>query len=145
MPTIRNSVTIQATPDEVWAVLSDMPATRQWLPGVVAARLDGDLRVCTMADGQQVHERISEVSDKERRFRFDHVRVPLPVRESGGTFTTVPAAAGGATVVVETTFEPLDPGSGDQLTSGVRDAFQASLESLRIFVEQGVAWDARSR
>ena len=56
MPTIRNTVTINATPDEVWAVLSDMPATRQWLPGVVAARMDGDLRVCTMADGQEVHE-----------------------------------------------------------------------------------------
>ena len=55
MPTIRNTVTINATPDEVWAVLSDMPATRQWLPGVVAARMDGDLRVCTMADGQEVH------------------------------------------------------------------------------------------
>ena len=28
MPTIRNNVTIDATPDEVWAVLSDMTATR---------------------------------------------------------------------------------------------------------------------
>jgi hypothetical protein len=32
-------------------VLADMPATRQWLPGVVAARMDGDVRICEMADG----------------------------------------------------------------------------------------------
>jgi uncharacterized protein YndB with AHSA1/START domain len=144
MPTIRNTVTINVTPDEVWVVLSDMPATRQWLPGVVAARMDGDLRVCTMADGQEVHERISEVSDDARSFRFDHVRVPLPVRESGGTFTVAEGAAAGTTdVVLETTFEPLDPSSVDQLTAGVQGAFQQSLDSLRTYVEEKVAWDAR--
>jgi uncharacterized protein YndB with AHSA1/START domain len=144
MPTVRNTVTINATPDAVWAVLSDMPATRNWLPGVVAARMDGDLRVCTMADGQEVHERISAVSDDERSFRFDHVRVPLPVRESGGTFTVVGGAVARTTdVVLETTFEPLDPSGVDQLTAGVQGAFQQSLDSLRTFVEEKVAWDAR--
>jgi len=144
MSTIRNTVTINATPDAVWAVLSDLPATRQWLPGVVAARMDGDLRVCTMADGQEVHERISAVSDDVRSFRFDHVRVPLPVRGSGGTFTvTVGAVAGTTDVVLETTFEPLDPSGADRLTAGVRGAFQQSLDSLRTFVEEKLAWDAR--
>ena len=42
MPTITNTIDIKATPDEVWTVLADLPATRQWLPGVVAARMDGD-------------------------------------------------------------------------------------------------------
>lgn len=144
MPTIRNTVTINATPEEVWAVLSDMPATRQWLPGVVAARMDGDLRVCTMADGQEVHERISHVSDDGRSFRFDHVRVPLPVRESGGAFTvTAGVAPATSDVDLETTFEPLDPSSVDQLTVGVQGAFQHSLDSLRTYVEEKVAWDAR--
>jgi uncharacterized protein YndB with AHSA1/START domain len=142
MPTIRNTVTINATPQDVWAVLSDMLSTRQWLPGVVATRLDGDLRVCTMADGQEVHERISDVSDHS--FRFDHVRVPLPVKESGGTFTVSPGdELESAVVVLETTFEPLDPTSVDQLTGGVREAFQQSLESLRTYVEDKTAWDAR--
>lgn len=144
MPTIRNTVTINATPEEVWAVLSDMPATRQWLPGVVAARMDGDLRVCTMADGQEVHERISDVSDDARRFRFAHIRVPLPVRDSGGTFTvTAGTTAATSDVDLETTFEPLDPTSADQLAAGVRVAFQQSLDSLRAYVEEKVAWDAR--
>jgi uncharacterized protein YndB with AHSA1/START domain len=143
MPTIRNTVAIKASPDDVWAVLSDLPVTRQWLPGVVAARVDGDLRVCTMADGQEVHERISDLSDQARRFRFDHVRVPLPVKESGGTFTVSPGDGSGSIVVIETTFEPLDPTSVEQLTAGVRDAFQQSLESLRIYVDEKTAWDAR--
>jgi uncharacterized protein YndB with AHSA1/START domain len=144
MLTIRTDVTIDATPDEVWAVLSDMPATRQWLPGVVAVRVDGDLRVCTMADGQEVHERISDLADDARRFRFDHIRVPLPVRESGGTFTVIAGRAPGTSdVVLDTTFEPLDPGSVDQLAGAVQGAFEQALDSLRVYVEEKVAWDAR--
>ncbi len=69
MPTITNAIDIIATPDDVWAVLADMPATRQWLPGVVAARIDGDVRVCQMADGQQIHEKISDISAEGRSFR----------------------------------------------------------------------------
>jgi uncharacterized protein YndB with AHSA1/START domain len=57
MAAINNTIDIKATPDEVWAVLADMPATRQWLPGVVAARMEGDVRICEMADGQQVREK----------------------------------------------------------------------------------------
>ena len=83
MPTISTSVTIESAQDDVRAVLSDLTATRFWLPGVVEARMEGDVRICRMADGQEVHERILEVSDD--RLRFEHLRVALPVRRSSGT------------------------------------------------------------
>jgi len=143
MPTITNAIDIKATPEDVWAVLADMPATRQWLPGVVAARMDGDVRICQMADGQQVHEKISDSSAEQRSFRFEHVRVPLPVQRSGGTFTvTAGPEPHTATVTLRTTFEPLDPTGADGLTGMIQGAFQQSLESLRRFVEDKVPWDA---
>jgi uncharacterized protein YndB with AHSA1/START domain len=143
MPTINNTIDIEATPDEVWAVLADMPATRRWLPGVVAARMDGDVRICEMADGQQVHEKISDFAAEERSFRFEHVRVPLPVQRSSGTFTvTAGSDSHAATVTVRTTFEPLDQTGVDQLSGIVHGAFQQSLESLRRFVEDNIPWDA---
>lgn len=143
MPVITNTVDINADPDDVWAVLADMPATRQWLPGVVSARMDGTVRVCTMADGQEIHEQISNISPQQRSYRFDHVRVPLPVRSSGGTFTVSPdATPGAATVTLQTTFEPLDPAAADEVTTMIHGAFQQSLESLRRYVEEQVAWDA---
>ena len=143
MPTINNTIDIEATPDEVWAVLADMPATRQWLPGVVAARMDGDMRICEMADGQQVREKISDISAKQRHFRFEHLRVPLPVERSGGTFNvTAGSDTHTATVTVRTTFEPVDPTGIDQLSNIVHGAFQQALESLRRFVEVNIPWDA---
>jgi uncharacterized protein YndB with AHSA1/START domain len=144
MPTITNTVDITAGPDDVWAVLADLSATRHWLPGVVSVRMDGNLRVCTMADGQEVHEQISDISPQRRSYRFDHVRVPLPVRSSGGTFTvTSRTAKDTSTVTLRTTFEPLDPSSVDEVTGMIQGAFQQSLESLRRYVEEKVAWDAQ--
>ena len=120
-----------------------MPATRQWLPGVVDAHMNGDVRVCRMADGQEVHERISDVSAERRSYHFEHVRVPLPVRGSGGTFTvTAGPGPDTATVSLATSFEPLDPTSTDQVTGMIHGAFQRSLESLRRYVEDKMPWDA---
>jgi|SRR5262245_38788559 len=141
MPTISTSVTIESAQDDVRAVLSDLTATRFWLPGVVEARMEGDVRICRMADGQEVHERILEVSDD--RLRFEHLRVALPVRRSSGTFRVEPAADGGSVVVLELMFEPLDVAMTDQLTSGIREAFAGSLQSLRTYVEEKTTWDAR--
>ena len=41
MPTIRNDVTITRSADDVWAVLRDLPAVSEWVPGIAGARLDG--------------------------------------------------------------------------------------------------------
>jgi uncharacterized protein YndB with AHSA1/START domain len=141
--TVTNTVDINADPDAVWAVLSDLPATRWWLPGVVAARVDGDLRVCTMADGQEIHERISDISAERRSYRFEHLRTPLPVASSGGTFTvTAGADPGTARVTLRTSVEPLDAGSAEELARMIQGAFGQSLESLRRYVEEKTAWDA---
>lgn len=141
--TVINTVDISADPDDVWAVLADLPATRSWLPGVVAARVDGDVRVCTMADGQEIREQISDLSAERRSYRFEHLRVPLPVERSGGTFTVTPgAAAGTTTVTLRTTFDPLDPIAAHDVGEMIRQAFGQSLESLRRYVEDKVAWDA---
>ncbi|MEU4295102.1 SRPBCC family protein [Kribbella sp. NPDC026596] len=143
MATITNTIDISANTDDVWTVLADLPATRHWLPGVVSARMDGTLRVCRLADGQEIQERISDISPERRTFRFEHVRVPLPVKHSGGLFTVAAGpAADTATVTLRTTFEPLDPTAADQLTVMIQEAFQRSLESLRRYIEDKLPWDA---
>src|SRR5262245_49825488 len=144
MPTITNAIDVNATPDAVWRVLGDLSATRDWLPGVVSVGIDGDVRICRMADGQEVHEKISEVSDEHRSYRFEHLRVALPVRRSGGVFmVTQGPDRNTATVTLRTTFEPLDAAGVDQLTDMMRGAFQQSLDSLRRLVEDKLTWDTQ--
>lgn len=141
--TVTNTVEIAAGPDDVWAVLADLPATRWWLPGVVAARVDGDVRVCSMADGQEIHERISEVSAERRSYRFEYLRTPLPVKQSHGAFTVeAGSVAGTSRVVLQTTFVPLDPATGEELSAMIQGAFGQSLQSLSRYVEEKAPWDA---
>lgn len=142
MPHVTNTVEINAPVDEVWAVLGDLTATRDWLPGVVAASLDGSTRVCAMADGSTVAEQISDRSDERRSYRFRHLRTPLPVRELHGSFTVSAGPSDGATVTLDTTFEPLDGAAEAELTAMIEGAFGQSLASLRRWIEVRERWDA---
>jgi len=142
MPYLTNTIEIHAWPETVWAVLGDLAGTPDWLPGTVSANVEGDTRVCVMADGSQVHEHISGYSAEGRIYQWRHTQVPLPVRDSHGTFTVTAGDAGSSTVTLHTQFEPLDLAAGTEVTKMIDGAFQQSLEALRNFVEQGVRWNA---
>jgi uncharacterized protein YndB with AHSA1/START domain len=142
MPHLTNTIEIKALPESVWAVLGDLSATPDWLPGTVSARVDSSTRVCVMADGSQVHEQIENYSTTTRSYDWKHLRVALPVRDSHGTFTVVPNDSGHATVVLDTWFEPLDESAAAEVTTMIHGAFHQSLESLRRFIEQGIRWNA---
>jgi uncharacterized protein YndB with AHSA1/START domain len=142
VPTVTNTVEIKASPDEVWSVLADFRATRHWLPGTVDTHMDQDVRVCRMSDGQEIRERISDVDPVGRSFRFEHLRVALPVTRSGGTFAvSAGRSADFATVTLTTSFEPLDPTGADELAGMIRGAFGQALESLRRYMKDHASWD----
>jgi len=142
MPHVTNTIEINASPEEVWAVLGDLTATRDWLPGVVSASLDGSTRICVMADGTQIHEEISSHSDELRSYRFRHLRTPLPVRDLHGSFTVADDASGSAVVTLETDLDPADPAAAAELTPMIQRAFGQSLVSLRRWIERHERWDS---
>lgn len=128
---LSNEIEIDATPQQVWDVLGDLAATSEWLPGVVKAEVDGSTRVCTMADGSEIKEEISDYEPERHSFRYRHLQVPMPVQDSGGVFLVLPDPT---RVVLESSFTPLDPTVGQM----IEGAFQQALESLKRRVEQGV-------
>ena len=141
MVQLRNTIAIDATPEAVWEVLGDLEATTEWLPGTVAARMDDDVRTCRTADGFEIREQISEHSPERRRFRFRHLAVPMPIRNSSGVFTVEPSGDG-AQVVLETSFEALEGAEEEQLAGMMDGAFDQALASLKRRVENGTRWDA---
>ena len=140
MARLRNTILVDSTPAAVWDVLGDLAATTEWLPGTVAARMDDDIRTCTTADGFDIRERISDYSAERRTYRFEHLTVPLPVRDSGGTFAVEPADDG-AEVVLETSFEALDVAQEEQVAQLLHGALEQALASLKRRIEQGARWD----
>ncbi len=75
MATIYKELTVQATPEEVWAAIRDVGAvhTRLAQEFVTDTRLEGDSRLVTFANGAVIRERIITIDDERRRLAYSVV------------------------------------------------------------------------
>ena len=72
MASIHKDISIDAHPDEVWDAVRDFGAVHTRLaPGFVTdARLDGDARIVTFANGNVAREVLVDCDDKRRRLVY---------------------------------------------------------------------------
>jgi carbon monoxide dehydrogenase subunit G len=71
MASIRKDIPLNARPDDVWAAVRDFGAVHRLAPGfVVDARLDGDARIVTFANGNVVRELLVDCDDARRRLVY---------------------------------------------------------------------------
>jgi carbon monoxide dehydrogenase subunit G len=72
MASIYRKIAIDARPEEVWAAVRDFGAVhRRLAPGfVLDARLDGDARIVTFANGTIVRELLVDCDDTRRRLVY---------------------------------------------------------------------------
>jgi uncharacterized protein YndB with AHSA1/START domain len=140
MVELRKTVEIDASPKAVWDILGDLAATTEWLPGTVAARMEGSTRICTTADGFDIREAISEYTPDRYTYRFRHLEMPLPVKSSRGSFRVEPRD-GGSLVVVEDRLEALDAAEEAEIAAMFGGALEQSLQALKRRVEEGRRWD----
>jgi carbon monoxide dehydrogenase subunit G len=98
MASIRKEISIDATPEDVWAAVRDWGALHERLvPGfVVDTRLDGEDRIVTFFEGTVVREVLVDLDDDARRLAWSVVDGPyahhnasaqvFPDGESGSRF-----------------------------------------------------------
>ena len=72
MASIRKDIAIDAHPDEVWAAVRDFGSPhRRLVPGfVLDARLEGDARVVTFANGTVARELLVDCDEARRRLVY---------------------------------------------------------------------------
>lgn len=107
MPAWSVTIDIDATPDEVWAVLGDPTSVPRWYPKYATAEVDGDTRVLRTAEGGELRERLLE-RDDARRFSSYSVLSGAPVASHLASFE-VTAEGAGSRVRWATRAEPSDP------------------------------------
>jgi ketosteroid isomerase-like protein len=134
MPTIHKDVTIARPPDEVWALLSDLTAVTEWVPGIASARVDGTRRICTTAEGAEIHEEI-EVDDARRAYVYTQPVHPLGFKTSRGTLSVTGNGAD-SHVAWDGEFEFADPAQESQLVPLLEQGYAAALETLKRRLEQ---------
>jgi ketosteroid isomerase-like protein/uncharacterized protein YndB with AHSA1/START domain len=134
MPTIHNDVTIARSPDDVWALLSDLAAVTDWVPGIMSARLDGTRRICTTAEGAEIHEEI-ELDDARRRYAYTQPVHPLGFKASRGTLAVTGNGAG-SHVVWDAEVEFADAEQETQLIPLLEQGYATALETLKRRLER---------
>ena len=136
MRSIREAIAVEAPPERVWAVLGDPAAASRYVPGIARSRMEGAVRVCEMADGQEIREVISDLVPERRSYRYQHVKTPMPVRLSRGRFW-VEAAGPRSRVQVEAEVEALDPGVEPGLAEMMTAGLRQTLQNLKALLEKG--------
>jgi uncharacterized protein YndB with AHSA1/START domain len=134
MATFSESIDINATPDEVWAVLGDLSGVDQWIPGITSVTVDGLRRVCTFEDGHRQDEEILDYSPSARSYRYRIDGAPLPVTDNAGSFA-VHQVDGVTRVVWEASFKPLEPAMSEQLAQMWQPYLPMVLSNLKKLVE----------
>ena len=93
MASIHKDIAIDAHPDEVWAAVRDFGAVHRLAPGfVLEARLDGDARIVTFANGMVAREVLVDCDDARQRLvyaviseRVTHYSASVQVLADGET------------------------------------------------------------
>jgi ketosteroid isomerase-like protein len=134
MPTIQRDVAIARSPDEVWALLRDLTAVTEWVPGISGARVDGARRICTTADGTEIHEEL-ELDDGSRTYTYTQLVHPFGFKASRGTLAVVPNEAGShVTWDAEIEFGAAD--QERQFLPLLEQGYAAALERLKQRLQQ---------
>jgi len=93
--TVAGAVELAAPPDDVWSVIGQF--NLQWHPAVARARLIGDglgqLRKLQTRDGREIVERLAEVDNTKRSYRYTMIS-GVPASQYAGVIKVKPRANG---------------------------------------------------
>ena len=140
MASIHKDIPIYADADQVWAAVRDFGAVHQRLaPGfVLDARLDGDARIATFANGTIAREQLVDCDDTRRRLvyaviseRVKHYNASVQVHADGDTRSRL-------IWIVDLLPNEIAPYIGGQME-------QAALAMTRALMKKGPARDPAPR
>ena len=129
MPSITVTSHVNATPDSVWKTIGDPSAISSWHPAIASSPVDGDVRLCTLADGAQIHEKILDVDADGRSYTYTITESPLPLTDYKSTIR-VSEEGSGSVVEWSTDFEPAGA-PAEEVVGLLTGVYQAGLAALR--------------
>ncbi|MGQ0434469.1 MAG: SRPBCC family protein [Microthrixaceae bacterium] len=89
----KAEASIARTADEVWAVVGRFEGLDEWMPGIDACEMDGDVRkLQTM--GMEIHEQLKDRDESARSISYSIVKSPMPLEHHLATITVIPDGDG---------------------------------------------------
>lgn len=117
MTTVRETISIDADPSDIWSYIGDFDGFATWHPAVASCAADKDganrVRHLTLGDGSKITERLDLHDDDARTYTYSILEAgPLPVRDYQSTIE-VTANGSGATVTWSSEFDPQGAAEAD--------------------------------
>ena len=131
--TIIVTKTIDAPVEKVWSAIRAIDGLDRWFPVIATSRVEGAgvgaIRIMGLRDGGEIHDRVIEIADTERRFRYDRFRSPFPVTSYLGTVEVGDAGAGRSNVSWTVVIEAADE-ARSELAAFLRGALSDGIDGL---------------
>jgi hypothetical protein len=109
--------------DKVWELIGGFNALPNW-------QGKGSVRTLHLAGGGTIEERLEQLDDSERLYRYSIVSGPLPVANYSATLRVRDEGGGKCTVEWGSDFEPAGAPEGDAVEA-IRGVYQAGFDNLR--------------
>ena len=145
---VTESVTVKATPDQVWAALKDFGAMEKWHPAVEKTVADkgssvGSTRTLTLKGGGTVVEELESYSDADRKLSYRMKDPgPIPVSNYSATISVKPAD-GGSVVEWRGAFyrkfmnnDPPPDQNDEAAVKAITGVYQAGLANIKAMFEK---------
>ena len=82
---VEKSITINASPDKVWAIVKDFGSFQKWEPLVTDIKLEkkgeDTLRTLTLKSGGKVIERLKGIDEEVMKLKYEIVEGSVPVAD----------------------------------------------------------------
>lgn len=127
MASVRHHIQINAAPDEVWKVISDVGSVSNWFGPIASSSATATGRIVTLGDGTEIDEDTVTLDDELRRFQY-RIKTGLPVEHHIGTFDVIPNGDG-SLVVYGTDVRPDELGPTFAAVTG------EGLKGLKAYIE----------
>lgn len=132
--TISETISLHASPDDVWAIIGDPGTIGDWLPALAESSFNDGERVCMTGEGAEIRERILAHSDADRSYTYEIVTSPMPLRSYRSTLA-VHGHDDHSHVSWEAEFEALEEGQEPELETMFSGLYREGLSALRDRVE----------
>lgn len=123
----KAEVQIARSADDVWALIGDFGGLGDWMPGIDACELDGDVRKL-QAMGMEIHERLVDRDDATRTISYSIVKSPMPLEHHLATISVAPSGDGS---VLTWAYEV----SPDEMAGAFAPTYEGSAKAVKAQLE----------
>lgn len=130
MATVQKVIDVDASVEDIWDKIANVGSIANFVGFIAESQYDGDTRVCKMADGGVLKERIISVDNTLRRVSYCITSSPLDLEFHSASMQVIPRDEG-ISLIWTTDLKP------DSLAEQIDAIFEEAVPGIKSALEDG--------